>query len=312
MPTPAELRAANCWFPRVDRGGDKATTLFKRALRLRQHRWREQNRHPSGFEPYGGGAESTPVGSRLELEFARRTGANLLTAAARAAAKHRLSFCEPYQLLMEDRLFADLLSSMPMCFNLLADVANDGQRARAAMKALWPDAPDGDIIVRFEHSPGRRDELFLNNKSAFDVALEIDLGADKRAVVGIETKLHEHAKKEGKPKPKALSRYREVAARAGIFVAGAEDAIVGTRLQQLWLDHLLVLSMLQHPSRKWTWGRFVLVFPEENPSFTSAAAAYRALLTDARTFETRSLRSFASTPELMDDASRAAFHDRYL
>ena len=31
-----------------------------------------------------------------------------------------------------------------------------------------------------------------------------------------------------------------------------------------WLEHLLLLSMLQHPSGEWTWGRYVVVHPAGN------------------------------------------------
>lgn len=34
-----------------------------------------------------------------------------------------------------------------------------------------------------------------------------------------------------------------------------------TDLLEMWLDHLLLLSMLQHPSGAWRWGRLVHVYP---------------------------------------------------
>ena len=49
--------------------------------------------------------------------------------------------------------------------------------------------------------------------------------------------------------------------------------------------------MLQHPSRKWIWGRFVLVFPSANPSYASIAASYASLLRDSATFQARTLEA---------------------
>jgi PD-(D/E)XK nuclease superfamily protein len=52
----------------------------------------------------------------------------------------------------------------------------------------------------------------------------------------------------------------------------------------MWLEHLLLLSMLQHPSGAWTWGRYVLVHPEGNTDFAEAIERYRGLLADDSTF----------------------------
>jgi hypothetical protein len=245
----------------------------------------------------------------LEHSFARASGANFVTPGALAAVRERLARPEPLQTLLEDRLWADLLSSMPLCFNLFGPLTVAPEIADRALHAWWPDAPRGEIAVRFEHSPGRRDPAFLGNRSAFDVAFEIATG-DDRAIVGVETKCHEHAKVEPAPKPSALARYEEIADRSGVFVDGFRQRVVGTDLQQIWLDHLLVLAMLQHPSRRWTWGRFVLVYPAANPSFARAAASYRALLRDGSTFEARSLEELHVEETLGPETARALW-ERY-
>jgi hypothetical protein len=309
--TESAARAQHCWFD-VDRvPRDPAATAWKRRARWAQAQWRAARGYPVGSQPYGGGPAARPVGSRLELAFARASGANFLTPGALAAARARLSAPEPCQMLKEDRLWADLLSSMPLCFNLLGHLANDAEAARRSVCAWWPDAPSGEVRVRFEHSPGRRDPAFLGNQSAFDAALVIDAGGGTWAIVGVETKYHEHAVAEAPPKPGALARYVEITERSGVFAHGWREAILGTELQQIWLDHLLVLSMLQHPSRRWTWGRFVLAFPTGNPSFAFVAARYAALLTDRQTFEARTLESLA-TEGCLGAAEAGAFHERYL
>jgi hypothetical protein len=306
----AEARKLHCWFD-VDRvPNDSATTTWKRTARLHQARWREARAHPIGSHPYDGTDGAKPVGSHIALEYATKTGANFLSPAVLAAVKTRIATPEPHQMLAEDRLWADLLSSMPLCFNLFGGLANDSTGAARAVGAWWPDAPQGSVTVRFEHSPGRRDPAFLGNKSAFDVAFEIDTGAS-RAIVGVETKYHEHAKAEPEPKPKALARYVEITERSGAFAKGWRKALVGTDLQQIWLDHLLVLSMLQHPSKKWSWGRFVVVYPAGNPSFHSAVTRYRNVLTDSLTYGFMRVDDIAWSP-VMDETEMSAFRERYL
>ena len=96
----------------------------------------------------------------------------------------------------EDRLICDLLSSMPMCFNLFGELACDLELADRAVHKWWPDVPGRVRDVRFEWSPGRGlPGEYLENRSAFDVVFELDLGGEKCGVLGVETKYHEHCKK---------------------------------------------------------------------------------------------------------------------
>jgi hypothetical protein len=283
-------RQEHCLF-KVDRvPRDRPTTVWKRLARFRQSQWRTAHGFPIGSEPYPGGRDAQPVGSRMELEFARRTGANFISAAALAAVHSRLNSPEPHQTLSEDRLWADLLSSMPLCFNLFGDLAWDPEVASAAVSAWWPDLPAGRVTLRFEHSPGRRDPSFLGNRTAFDVAIEIDTPTGI-AVVGIEVKYHEHAVAGKRLSPKALARCAAVTEQSAVFKQDWQERVVETDLQQIWLDHILVLSMLQHPSKRWSAGRFVLVYPSDNPSFRSAARRYRDVLRETNTFEDRTIES---------------------
>jgi hypothetical protein len=308
----AAAQAGHCWFNVDHVPRDPATTAWKRRARRRQAQWREGRGYLIGSEPYRGGADATPVGSRLELALARASGVNFITPGAFAAVRSRLAAPERFQMLKEDRLFADLLSSMPLCFNLFGDLAGDEVAARRAVGAWWPDAPSDDVRVRFEHSPGRRDAAFLGNQSAFDVAFDIDAGTGSRAIVGVETKYHEHAVAEAPPKPGALVRYLEVTERSGIFVDGWREKIVGTDLQQIWLDHLLVLAMLQHPSQSWNWGRFVLVYPAANVSFATAATRYRGVLRAGATFDARTMESLLATRGALPEDAALALTERYL
>ncbi len=312
QPAPQVLRDRHCWFSVDSAPRDPATTAWKRSARLHQAKWREARGHPIGTQPYRGGVNTTPVGSRIALDFARKSGANFLTPGVCSAVQHRLDHRERGEMLRKDRLWADLLSSMPMCFNLFGDLHDDPRAATRAATSLWPDAPTGRASVRFEYSPGSADPEFLGNRSAFDAALEIDVAGGGHAVIGIETKYHEHARREKAPREKALARYVQVTEDSGAFVDDWRERVIGTDLQQIWLDHLLVLSMLQHPSERWRWGRFVLVYASQNPSFERAATEYGAVLRDTSTFEGRTIESVLATPNAFGKAMIIAFRERYL
>jgi hypothetical protein len=125
-PSRQELEAAHCWEAddRVPRR--PAMTGFRRRLRYHQAGWREANSHPVGTQPIAprpGGKPVRPVGSRLPLDYARETGATFLNAGALAAARDRTSVAEPHQSFDHQRLWADLLWSPALAFNLFGDLA---------------------------------------------------------------------------------------------------------------------------------------------------------------------------------------------
>lgn len=313
-PSQAEL-AAHHVLENVDRvPGDPETTAFKRRARLHQALWREAQGFPVGTEPTRPrlGTSSRPLGSRLEINFAFATGANLLTDGARAAVQYRLAHPEPKQTLNPDRLYADLLSSMPMCFNLFGPLWADPELAERAIRRWWPSASGRLSAIRFEWSPGRQLRgRYLENRTACDVVFELTRADGSLGLIGVETKYHEHSKVEALPSPDRVRRYLEVVGACGVFRSGAVDAILGTRLQQIFLDHLLLLSFLHDPTRSYHWVKFVLVHPERNPSFVHAARDYAALLADASTFEVRTLESLLQEG-LLPPAAMSAFRTRYI
>jgi hypothetical protein len=281
-----ELEAAHCWETEDHVPRRPELTEFRRRLRYHQAQWREANRYPIGTQPIAPRPDGGParlVGSRLPLTYARETGANFVTAGALDAAKARTSITEPHQSFDHQRLWADLLSSVSMSFNLFGDLAGDPVLADRAVHTWWPDVPGTVGDVRFAHSPGRLDPAWLGNLVDLDVAFVLDLGDGTQGIVGVMTAYHQ-VNKPQPPKPRRLPRYREITERSGVFGPGAIDAVNGTELIHIWLTHLLVLSMLQHPSRTWGWGRLVVVHPDGNTDFAAAYSHYRSLLVDGASF----------------------------
>ena len=249
----------------------------------------------------------------MDEAWARQSGCNFLSRAIREALDTRLAHPQPHQTLNDGRLWADLLSSMPLCFNLFGELDSDHDRLATAVDELWPDHPGDPDQLWFEWSPGRRDPLYLNNRSAFDAAIVLRLADGQRGVVGIETKYHEDIRPERAPHPQTrLPRYREVTERSQVFRSGWEADLIGTDLQQFWLDHLLVLSMLQHPDAAWSWGRFAVVYPTSNPSVRDATARYSDVLKAEDTFEARTIEELLDANVLHETKTAEAFRERYL
>ena len=295
--------------------GDPELTRWRRAARRHQHRWREAHGWPPGvqFRSARQGGGHRPIGSRLDAEFARSTGANFLTDDVRRAVEARLETPQRHQTLDPNRLRHDLLSSMPMCFNLFGPLWATPELASSVTHRWFPDlcSADSSVDVGFEWSPGRRDPAYLGDRTAFDDVLRTH-GPDGPTLIGIETKYHEAPERPSKARPMP-SRYAEVTERAQLFESEQwADHVWGTRLEQIWRDHLLALACRQHPNGPPTV-RYVLVAPNGNPAWRPLAEEYNSLLTD----EARSTFEYRSLEDLIDTASNllrhaAAFRTRYL
>jgi len=248
-------------------------------LRLRQARWRERIGEPVGIH------RGAPLGSSLPDG---NTTSNFLTPTiARQVERARR---QPEALISAPRIYANMLSSQPLAFNLFGELAADLDLATRAGRSLWPDLVGTVTEVRFEWSPGRGDPRFLDNRSAFDVAL-VATDPDGRAVcVGIEVKYHEDMTQD--PGSAVAPRYAEVARAAAAFRDPEAPELRSRQLRQLWFDHLLALSMVEAGEVRRT--RFVVLAPAANPAVTAADARYRRHLSDALTYERRTLEEVAA------------------
>jgi hypothetical protein len=286
-------------------------TEFRRRVRYHQARWREAHGHPIGTQPI---APSRPgqmvrlVGSHLPLDYARETGATFLMDSALAAARARTSFVEPHQSFDHQRLWADLLWSPALAFNLFGDLAADPGLANRVVHAWWPDTPGTVREIRFAHSPGRFDWSYLGSLRAFDAAIVLDLGDGTSGIIGVDVRYREEAK-HAIAKPIGRPRQREVAARAGIFRPGAVDAADRSPLLVTSLEHLLLLSMLQHPSGEWRWGRYVVIHPAGNTDVATVCARYQEFLVDRSSFSSMTVEELI---DALPASTAVALRDRYI
>ena len=314
-PSVDELKQFVCYEPKTDSvSKDPEMTAFKQTARLHQAKWREMKGYPMGTHPYTPKPDekSRPLGSRADSAFALSNCVNFLTDKIREAVEHRISNPEKGQMLDKGRLYCDLLSSMPMCFNLFGEFQHNLDIATKAITSICPNGPIASAeAVRFEWSPGRADPRYLGNRSAFDVAFETKSKDGDMGIVGIETKYHEDCKKEAPITEQRKERYIEVSKKSHVFIDGAIDEILGSELQQIWQDHLLLLSMIQQEPMSWYWGKFILIAPAQNSSFKRAAKKYLSLLKDDSTFEYLTVESIIDQNVLPSETLKL-FRERYI
>jgi hypothetical protein len=79
----------------------------------------------------------------------------------------------------------------------------------------------------------------------------------------------------------------------------------------MWLEHLLLLSMLQHVSDSWTWGRYVVIHPVGNCDYAELCTRYRGLLADQSTFASLTVEELLAA-EVLPDETTVALRERYV
>ncbi len=258
---------------------DKAQ--FQRRARVLQSLWRTEQRYACGEHRAQG--KVRPLGSRLAMPWAKDELANFVTERVREVVRREV--LDPRKskgkLFGKPRIFNDLLSSQPLCFNLFGELRSDLPLASKLVEHLTARRFTEVVAVEFEHSPSRSDARYSNDRSAFDVFLECRTSKGGRAFVAVEMKYHENLAGRAAPH---RSRYDEIAARMGCFRSEAGVSLRRQPLQQLWRDHLL--SGAVRDADGFEDARFVVLYPRENEACRRAVEAYRATLTDASSFDT--------------------------
>jgi hypothetical protein len=277
---------------------------FQRRARLLQALWREERGFPVGVH------RGEQLGSRIEPSHARSTLSNFLTEGIRDVVRDAVLGAgrTEGQLIQEDRLFANLLSSQPLCFNLFGELARDLELATRVFRELAPARVERVTSILFEHSPGRGDARFTGDRSAFDVFITYDSTSGAAGFFGIEVKYHEAL---GDPAASHRARYDELAASMGCFVSD-RSALEKPPLQQIWRDHLLAGAMLD-AGLGYDEGVFVFLAPTDNVACRRAVARYRKHLTSESSFAAWSLEEVVATVQRVTRAHWVDdLHDRYL
>jgi hypothetical protein len=94
--------------------------------------------------------------SRLAMPFAEQTLANYLTDDIRQVVRGEVK--KPEKLYQAPRIYNDLLSSQPLCFNVFGELQADLDSTTRVAGQLWPARVAEVTAIEFEHSPGRGDE----------------------------------------------------------------------------------------------------------------------------------------------------------
>ena len=176
----------------------------------------------------------------------------------------------------EQRLWTNLLSSMPLAFNVFGPLKQDLRFAGAVCRKLWPDLIEDVIQIQFEHSPARGDLAFTGDGTSFDVFITGRSPSGAKTFVAIEVKYSE-SMNEGSAKPRP--RYDDLAQTCGLYKDPVAAELRAAPVQQLFREHMLAKTLVT--SRLYDKGIFVCVAPRLNWQVQRACSIYADHLTDA-------------------------------
>ncbi|MCB0506849.1 MAG: hypothetical protein KDD21_00980 [Bacteroidetes bacterium] len=240
-------------------------TDFSAYARLLQSKWRQQKGFPE-----------LKLGNFIDTEFAKTSKANFLTDNIRQLVTHEIANKKKTGgLIGEPRIWNNLLSSQPLCFNLFGELHFDLDLATKYFKQLFPNRIDTITAVKFEYSPGRGDTKYIGDHSAFDVFVEYKKD-DKKGFVGIEVKYAESLKEETKDKANKnfKEQYATLTNTCGLFKPNSVDFLRQPSLSQIWRDHLLCIATRQDYDE----GFFVFLFPSKNSQCQKGVDGYKQYL----------------------------------
>ncbi|MEO8722954.1 MAG: hypothetical protein ABI395_05430 [Sphingobium sp.] len=290
---------------------EKHDNRFRSCARVLQACWRAEQDLPIGTYDDRQGRRRR-IGSLLNASVAD-AGRNFLTPAVAHVARRAVAYQESGAMIEQGRLFRNLLSSMPLCFNLFAPLALDLKLGTKVMRRLFPAANIRAVAqILFEHSPGRLHPELTGDRSAFDVGVVYLRSDGQRGFLGFEVKYSESLQDLASSEPNP--RYDALADASGLFKEPLSAVLRVNPLQQLFREHLLTQAALMRGD--WAEATFALVGPATNHLVQRGAELYAAHLQPALEgqvpFVNLTLEQVIHALELAGQADyAAALHDRY-
>jgi len=209
-------------------------TGFKNKMRIHQGWWRMNilNEEPG---PHPIEKDQTVCNTIYDGES---TNNNFLTSNSIKAVEEVLSNRgkESSGMMNQDRLYNNLLSSQPLCFNFFGELWADKDFGLKVLKSWWPDITELKEVF-FEFAPRER---YTEDNSAFDIAFEVKIG-EKTGLIGIECKYTDTFSTKEYDK----QAYRRIFNASNLFNNSYENYIK-SRYNQLFRNQLIAEALIQN------------------------------------------------------------------
>jgi hypothetical protein len=251
-------------------------TRFRAAARLLQCLWLRDHDIPTASSDAGDTFDGPAAFGNILSPEAAYAGRTFLSSAVHRLALQEWLLCEEDACIDEERLFGNALSSMPLVFNMFGPMALDSKLATAVFRELLPGFVRSVERIQFEHSPGRRDERFLADRSAFDLAVQVTTPTGEPGTIFIEVKYSESM--EG-PAARMRDRYNEASKQVRLYDNPDSLILRSTPIEQIWREHML--SQLAVDNGVTPRAIFLAIGPKLNRRVQGVFRVYQGELIDA-------------------------------
>lgn len=284
-------------------------TDFTANARLIQSKWRVKHNYPINT------VIKSNYGNFIETEYAKREKVNFLTSNIRKLVIEKIPVIRDNGgLVGEPRIWNNLLSSQPLCFNLFGELSLDYVLATKYFQKLFPEEIFTVTKIDFEFSSRRGNP----DNSAFDVFVEYLNPYQKKCFIGIEVKFQESLYEESPDKAaenytKHEPDYKRMTLGSNFFKSNSIDNLKLTPIAQIWRDHLLAWNM----SRDYHDGFFVFLYPFNNLKCHMGIEEYKKYLSSSderiNKFYPRDLTTFIlALNELINTSWTKELEERYV
>lgn len=296
----------------------KADSGRVRRYRRLQSWYRE---HQLGVEagtikPSAGDERARRAGNYLPIDGRTPSGLNFISAEAFAHAEQRIEQGVAEKAALDPvRLRRNMLSSMPMCFNIFGTLRARPALLRQLLNALIPSLDVAEVEdAQCEVAPLPIDS-YLGDKSAFDAAIFFTDTSGDRRFLAVETKYTETFS------PKV---YDEIAhplyvdaCNFGWFNDGALEVLKQVKTNQLWRNTMLASALQHHGNEKFgsfARGDVLVLCLAEDKGASACVSSVREHLSDPGRLQHVTLEDLAAKAAGIDglEAFSRRLASRYL
>lgn len=168
------------------------------------------------------------------------------------------------------RLFNNLLSSQPLCFNFFAPLYVDKKLALNFLRKYYPEITSVNEVY-FEHANSKN----KYDNSAFDIAFDVNDGS-KKGIIGFECKYTDSFS----PNQHRKTAYEEIYQQSNIWAKPYEE-LTSSKFNQLFRNQLIAESFKQ--DKQYDFGYLALFCHHKDDEAITIAEEYKLMLKEEQT-----------------------------